>query len=65
MRGLNPRDQIKLSADEMREMGYRISDMLVDYHGAQAQFPVTRALQPGNSQPRAASLQAVQPDQIC
>jgi len=44
MRGLNPRDQIKLSADEMREMGYRIIDMLVDYHGAQAQFPVTRAL---------------------
>jgi len=28
----------------MREMGYRIIDMLVDYTGAQAQFPVTRAL---------------------
>ncbi|MCY3781274.1 MAG: aminotransferase class I/II-fold pyridoxal phosphate-dependent enzyme [Chloroflexi bacterium] len=44
MRGLSPRDQIKLSAEEMREMGYRIIDMLVDYNGAQAQFPVTRAL---------------------
>ncbi|MCY3917931.1 MAG: aminotransferase class I/II-fold pyridoxal phosphate-dependent enzyme [Chloroflexi bacterium] len=44
MRGLKPRDQIKLSAEEMREMGYRIIDMLVDYNGAQAQFPVTRAL---------------------
>ena len=28
----------------MRAMGYRIIDMLVDYTGAQAQFPVTRAL---------------------
>ena len=46
MRDTNPRDQIKLSADEMREMGYRIIDMLVDYTGAQAQFPVTRALDP-------------------
>ena len=27
-------------------MGYRIIDMLVDYTGAQAQFPVTRALDP-------------------
>ena len=44
MRDTNPRDQLKLSADEMREMGYRIIDMLVDYTGAQAQFPVTRAL---------------------
>ncbi len=44
MRNTNPRDQIKLGADEMREMGYRIIDMLVDYTGAQAQFPVTRAL---------------------
>ena len=44
MRNMNPRDQIKLRADEMREMGYRIIDMLVDYTGAQAQFPVTRAL---------------------
>ena len=44
MRNTNPRDQIKLRADEMREMGYRIIDMLVDYIGAQAQFPVTRAL---------------------
>jgi len=44
MRDSNPRDQIKLSAEEMREMGYRIIDMLVDYTGAQAQFPVTRAL---------------------
>ena len=44
MRNMNPRDQIKLGADEMREMGYRIIDMLVDYTGAQAQFPVTRAL---------------------
>ena len=40
----NPRDQLKLHAEEMREMGYRIIDMLVDYTGAQAQFPVTRAL---------------------
>jgi len=44
MRSSNPRDQLKLSANEMREMGYRIIDMLVDYTGAQAQFPVTRAL---------------------
>ena len=44
MRSANPRDQLKLHADEMREMGYRIIDMLVDYTGAQAQFPVTRAL---------------------
>ena len=44
MRDTNPRDQLKLSADEMHEMGYRIIDMLVDYTGAQAQFPVTRAL---------------------
>ncbi len=44
MHGLSPRDQIKLEADEMREMGYRIIDMLVDYNGAQSQFPVTRAL---------------------
>ena len=44
MRNSNPRDQLKLSADEMREMGYRIIDMLVDYTGAQSQFPVTRAL---------------------
>lgn len=44
MRSANPRDQIKLGADEMREMGYRIIDMLVDYTGAQSQFPVTRAL---------------------
>ena len=44
MRNINPRDQLKLGADEMREMGYRIIDMLVDYTGAQAQFPVTRAL---------------------
>jgi len=44
VRSSNPRDQLKLSADEMREMGYRIIDMLVDYTGAQAQFPVTRAL---------------------
>ena len=46
MRNTNPRDQIKLNADEMREMGYRIIDMLVDYTGAQSQFPVTRALDP-------------------
>ena len=44
MRQNNPRDQLKLHAEEMREMGYRIIDMLVDYTGAQAQFPVTRAL---------------------
>ncbi len=44
MRNANPRDQLKLSANDMREMGYRIIDMLVDYTGAQAQFPVTRAL---------------------
>ncbi len=44
MRHTNPRDQLKLDADEMRAMGYRIIDMLVDYTGAQAQFPVTRAL---------------------
>ena len=44
MRRSNPRDQLKLGAEEMREMGYRIIDMLVDYTGAQAQFPVTRAL---------------------
>ncbi len=44
MRSSNPRDQLKLDADEMREMGYRIIDMLVDYTGAQSQFPVTRAL---------------------
>ena len=44
MRHANPRDQLKLGPDEMREMGYRIIDMLVDYNGAQAQFPVTRAL---------------------
>ena len=44
MHNVSHRDQIKLSADEMREMGYRIIDMLVDYTGAQAQFPVTRAL---------------------
>ena len=44
MRSANPRDQLKLHSDEMREMGYRIIDMLVDYTGAQAQFPVTRAL---------------------
>ena len=44
MRNFNPRDQLKLDADEMREMGYRIIDMLVDYTGAQSQFPVTRAL---------------------
>lgn len=44
MRHSNPRDQLKLSSDDMREMGYRIIDMLVDYTGAQAQFPVTRAL---------------------
>ena len=43
---LSPREQIKLSSEEMREMGYRIIDMLVDYTGAQAQFPVTRALDP-------------------
>ncbi len=44
MRNTNPRDKLKLGAEEMREMGYRIIDMLVDYTGAQAQFPVTRAL---------------------
>ena len=44
MRNPNARDQLKLSANEMREMGYRIIDMLVDYTGAQSQFPVTRAL---------------------
>ena len=44
MRNTNPRDQLKLNSNEMREMGYRIIDMLVDYTGAQAQFPVTRAL---------------------
>ena len=44
MRNANPRDQLKLSSNDMREMGYRIIDMLVDYTGAQAQFPVTRAL---------------------
>ena len=44
MRNVNPQDQLKLSANDMREMGYRIIDMLVDYTGAQAQFPVTRAL---------------------
>ncbi len=44
MRNANPRDQLKLSPNDMREMGYRIIDMLVDYTGAQAQFPVTRAL---------------------
>ena len=44
MPSANPRDQLKLSANDMREMGYRIIDMLVDYTGAQAQFPVTRAL---------------------
>ena len=44
MRSANPRDQIKLDSEEMREMGYRIIDMLVDYTGAQSQFPVTRAL---------------------
>ena len=43
---LSPREQIKLRSEEMREMGYRIIDMLVDYTGAQAQFPVTRALDP-------------------
>ena len=43
---LSPKEQIKLSSEEMREMGYRIIDMLVDYTGAQAQFPVTRALDP-------------------
>lgn len=42
----NPREQIKLDADQMRQMGYRIIDMLVDYTGAQSQFPVTRALDP-------------------
>ncbi len=40
----NPRNQLKLDADEMRAMGYRIIDMLVGYTGAQSQFPVTRAL---------------------
>ena len=44
MRNANSRDHLKLSANDMREMGYRIIDMLVDYTGAQAQFPVTRAL---------------------
>ncbi len=44
MRNSNPRDRLKLHPEEMREMGYRIIDMLVDYTGAQAQFPVTRAL---------------------
>ncbi len=44
MRSSNPREQLRLSADEMREMSYRIIDMLVDYTGAQSQFPVTRAL---------------------
>ena len=44
MQRMSPRDQIKLDAEDMREMGYRIIDMLVDYNGAQAQFPVTRAL---------------------
>lgn len=44
MRSANPRDQIKLDAEEMREMSYRIIDMLVNYTGAQSQFPVTRAL---------------------
>ncbi len=44
MRSNNPRNQLKLDADEMRAMGYRIIDMLVDYTGAQSQFPVTRAL---------------------
>ena len=46
MHHLSPRDQLKLSAEEMRDMGYRIIDMLVDYTGAQSQFPVTRALDP-------------------
>ncbi len=41
---MSPRDQVKLSPEQMRQMGYRIIDMLVDYTGAQAQFPVTRAL---------------------
>ncbi len=44
MRKISPRELIKLDSDEMRAMGYRIIDMLVDYTGAQAQFPVTRAL---------------------
>ena len=44
MQNANSRNQLKLSANDMREMGYRIIDMLVDYTGAQAQFPVTRAL---------------------
>ena len=44
MRQISPREQIKLDSDEMRAMGYRIIDMLVDYTGAQSQFPVTRAL---------------------
>ncbi len=44
MSRMSPRDQIKLSPEEMRQMGYRIIDVLVDYTGAQAQFPVTRAL---------------------
>ena len=44
MRNSNPRDQLKLSPEDMRDLGYRIIDMLVDYTGAQAQFPVTRAL---------------------
>ena len=35
-----PRQALEFSSDEMREIGYRVIDMLVDYHDGRAEKPV-------------------------
>ena len=38
------RSTLEFSSDEMREIGYRVIDMLVDYHGSRADRPVAEKL---------------------
>ena len=40
----SPRQALEFSSDEMREIGYRVIDMLVDYHDGRAEKPVVEAL---------------------
>jgi glutamate/tyrosine decarboxylase-like PLP-dependent enzyme len=42
MQGMQPRDQLSLSPAEMRDLGYRVVDMLVDHFERLPEKPVTR-----------------------
>ncbi|MCY4062219.1 MAG: decarboxylase, partial [Chloroflexi bacterium] len=39
-----PRSTLEFSSDEMREIGYQVIDMLVDYYDGRAEKPVAEAL---------------------